>query len=470
MSTINLLPEKLRRKEEQERERLAKKPRVFEVELSKPKSGKAKLGSDEPKPSLFARIFGTKKKKTPVVAGLSGQKLPVVKNRHDVNLLSSKRKLKIKHKKAKKGEVVVHEKPAKARRFSFAGLLGPARSPIKPSDAKQPTPSIAKEIKIKPVEEHQPKSKKPSFWSGLFGRKKRIKPAMTTQPPMPKKEAPHRAPDLPSIKIDRASKKAKKIKPEKRSKGTSLWDSFGALFSRPKKIRKDHLEPPKKITTKAEKPKKKSKRKRFKFHLAPRVKKRLLDINLIPEELLFKKQANVRAQIVKVCLAIIIPATMVYGSYYLLDLYQENIYDEIVKKQETVAQLQERVKFKETIKQKNVILYQKLLALKGVMDGHVYWSKFFGLLEKYTLDTVYYSEFSIDVSGSFSLPAVAVSASGDHYAEAAKQVVLFEEADEFIAEVIVDNMSVQVAERGGIAGVGLDFRVKLADQVFYKNE
>lgn len=52
---------------------------------------------------------------------------------------------------------------------------------------------------------------------------------------------------------------------------------------------------------------------------------------------------------------------------------------------------------------------KKLVLVSGLLDNHVYWTNFLDLLESTTLKDVYYEKFSGDISGKYTIPAVASS-------------------------------------------------------------
>jgi hypothetical protein len=52
---------------------------------------------------------------------------------------------------------------------------------------------------------------------------------------------------------------------------------------------------------------------------------------------------------------------------------------------------------------------KKLTMVSGLLDNHVYWTNFLTLLEYTTLKDVYYERFTGDISGEYTIPAVASS-------------------------------------------------------------
>ncbi len=54
-----------------------------------------------------------------------------------------------------------------------------------------------------------------------------------------------------------------------------------------------------------------------------------------------------------------------------------------------------------------VVFNRKLDIVSFMLTNHVYWTNFFTMLEEKTLKDVYFSQFSGDLSGTYSMPAIA---------------------------------------------------------------
>ena len=98
------------------------------------------------------------------------------------------------------------------------------------------------------------------------------------------------------------------------------------------------------------------------------------------------------------------------------------------------------------------------------------------LLERYTLDDVYYTEFTADTSGEFGLPAVASIGSGPNleekiansYRKAAQQILAFKQATDFVKQIKVSDLEVISGDRAGVKGVKFEINLVLTDGVFNK--
>ncbi|MBI5765851.1 hypothetical protein HZA71_01325 [Candidatus Falkowbacteria bacterium] len=461
MPNINLLPEDLREKEAREIKKLAKKPRVFEIGLSQPKREQlSALKEIVPKKSFWPKFFKPEARPSPP----KEQKF-FKDNLPSVDLLSSARK--------QSREYYQSSVPPKGKKksSSWFKIFGPSKISAKPWPEKEQN-LLGQNQAVKPEKEKKPSLIKKGFWSSWRGAKKTkiatIKPMeMADDRALPSKAA--------KITIDFA-KDRNGLKPERLTK-TEFYkngaaDSWGKIISSMFGFHKKKTVLPAKIISapdvtsgrqvsqKSAKPTK-EKTEKEKLSATAKAKKSHFNINLIPEELVYREWINIRMQIIVLFLAIIFPAVIVYGAYRLIGFYQERADQQIHYKQAAINKLQEVAADYQKIKQNNTILQQKLMVIKGILDGHIYWTNFFRRLEKYTLDGVYYTDFAADISGEFMLPAIAAS-----YGEAAKQIMAFKQAADFVKEVRVDKISLHSSGKGGITGVEFELKLKLADNVF----
>lgn len=419
MANINLLPEQMRDKEKKEMLKAAKQPKIFSVDLSPGKKEKplAPIKPSKPKRSLWSEIFGGKVKPTPIV-----KQLPQFGQR--IDMLEAAKKQNIKYKSAP----VRNNFQAKNNFFSS---VGPVQSPIK-----------------SPVTDKIPATN-PSF------------------------EPPQKA---VTEKVDF------KYNTEVRKSGLGFWASLFNLFSfgsksvKQSKVNRKTLEKDALNQVNLKMPESVNPREviKSKYHTAPKGQKSKLDINLVPEELLFRKYPKNRQQIFGAIIALFIPALIITAVYVAIDQQQKAVQSKIVSLNNDKNKLVAYISDFKGIQEKNIRLQDKLLAIDKLLEKHVYWTKFFGLLEKYTLDDVYYTEFTADTSGQFMLPAVAAIGSGstieeqiaDSYRKVAQQITALEKADDFVKQVKVNNLEVISGENAGVKGVKFDINLALTDGIF----
>ena len=114
---------------------------------------------------------------------------------------------------------------------------------------------------------------------------------------------------------------------------------------------------------------------------------------------------------------------------------------------------------------KSALEMQKYLGIiQQLLDNHLYWTKFFTFLEKYTISDVYYANFSM--AGTEKL---VISAVGKDYESVAKQLVNFQKAPDFIKNVSINNASAVINyEKGKYEGVDFNIDLEFMPEIFLK--
>ena len=99
---------------------------------------------------------------------------------------------------------------------------------------------------------------------------------------------------------------------------------------------------------------------------------------------------------------------------------------------------------------------EKVLALSGLLNNHIYWSNFLGWLEKNTLSSVQYEGLSGNISGTYSFVAVSKT-----YADVSWQTKAFLN-DPMTKKVTVDTAaSSQSKDKGKETAPQVDFTINL---------
>lgn len=104
----------------------------------------------------------------------------------------------------------------------------------------------------------------------------------------------------------------------------------------------------------------------------------------------------------------------------------------------------------------------RALIFSSLLDSHIYWSAFFAWLERNTLSTVKYQDFSGDLSGVYELQAQAPS-----YSEAAWQASLFLK-DPLVKRVSIKEVSADSDDLTGVDNVSFAIYLELDPNIFKK--
>ncbi len=102
-------------------------------------------------------------------------------------------------------------------------------------------------------------------------------------------------------------------------------------------------------------------------------------------------------------------------------------------------------------------LEDKAARVENILNNHIYWTRFFSLLESYTIPDIYFGDFSADTKGVIHLNATARD-----LVSVAKQDIVFSNAPDFIKEVKTSGI------RKLPKGVSASFSLTLVDGVFRK--
>jgi hypothetical protein len=147
--------------------------------------------------------------------------------------------------------------------------------------------------------------------------------------------------------------------------------------------------------------------------------------------------------------------------YLVMFFYQLNIQDQTKIVLQNIESLKKEAAPYEKDKTEAQKIQGQLEAIKNLLTLHLYWTKFFDLLEKNTIPDVYYTNFVAGEDGG-----VALSAVGKSFSSVAEQLTAFREAKDFVKEVNITGASAQVDPTGQVTEVNFEVDLKLFPEVF----
>ena len=128
------------------------------------------------------------------------------------------------------------------------------------------------------------------------------------------------------------------------------------------------------------------------------------DVNLLSEELI--STVNPRQRLILLGIIALITLAVIGAAFGELTIYQNGIERDIASTQDQLTAVKARISSLGQEQKQVLATSQKLEAIKTLIDKHTRWTKFFRLLEKYTLPSVTYGpSFSADTSGAITLSA-----------------------------------------------------------------
>ena len=126
------------------------------------------------------------------------------------------------------------------------------------------------------------------------------------------------------------------------------------------------------------------------------------------------------------------------------------------EKKETIGEKVDRLADQASEKAENV--KKKIDTAKAIIEHHVYWTKVLRILERLTIQDVYYKNLTANVNGTITISAAATS-----YTSVAKQYLVFQQAVNEIASVKITGAQGDAAE----AEVSFNVILQLKPEVFY---
>jgi cell division protein FtsL len=474
MPNINLLPEELRRREQKELEHLAKQRRVERIGLNRPlpMQQALKKESDKPKRSWLKEFFGIRQK--PVALPLQTPP-PVAKSSFNPDLLAASKKKQFNYR--------FGVKPPEFTKAAYAGASEqhPVRpQPQQPQPQWQPRPAAPRQqngffqpsprsaMPPAPYKTYAKPKEKKSFWAWLFVKKPKAprpmpipKPAVLAAP-VPSRPMPAFRPQLPAP--------AKPIKKEPRD---SWWKIFRGLFtvSKKKNISGLHMagEHTRVMTapTPAYRPQNGS-RPEIKpvqpsYHQAPPLPHPAVQVNFakLPP---VHHEPNFALLMLIFVAAWVFPVLIIYGGSTFINYQQAKLDTQLVQQQQEMSRLNNQLSPYLSKQTRLDTFNGRLAVLKSLLQNQNSWTAFFTLLEKYTLDDVYYRQLSASADGQLSLSAMAPD-----YQKAAEQTAVFSGAGDFVKEVKVNEAKEINDEKVGQVMINFQPRLYLLEGIFNKN-
>lgn len=181
-------------------------------------------------------------------------------------------------------------------------------------------------------------------------------------------------------------------------------------------------------------------------------------VNLLPDDLAGK--VNPRQKLILLGAVIGSCVVIIGGAALLLLLYKSNI----VKRTEEVrgqrAGVEGAIRSFRDEQKASIALLERTNTMRALLNHHVYWTKFFTRLERYTDPAVAFNNsFSGDISGTMSLQATARD-----YRAMARQMLIFEEAKDFVSSA--KTTSASKTQTTGSQSVNFGVQLTLVPGIF----
>lgn len=181
-------------------------------------------------------------------------------------------------------------------------------------------------------------------------------------------------------------------------------------------------------------------------------------VNLLPDELAGK--VNPRQKLMRLGIVVIASVALVVIAAGGLAFYRSRV----VKKTENVRA--QRTSVEAAIltlrdeQRTSLKLQEETQAIANLMNQHVYWTKFFRKLERYTDPEVVFSgTFAGDLKGRLSMQA-----SAKNFRALARQLLIFSQAKDFVTDAVTTSATSSDLSHGEIVSFGIE--LTLASDIF----
>lgn len=193
-----------------------------------------------------------------------------------------------------------------------------------------------------------------------------------------------------------------------------------------------------------------------------------LGVNLMPDDMIDNLEP--KKKLLTYFIVLIISAAIVGGGYGGLVWYENRIYDQANQTTQEIDQVNSKILALHAEQQKAVLFKSQTDAIGSILNQHIYWTRFFAQLEKYTMPSVEYKSFS----GSFTPgtnPTFSISATTDSFDSVSQQILAFREAitnGDFISVALIDSGNKTTNKDSSVESVLFTVQITTLEKVFYR--
>ena len=181
----------------------------------------------------------------------------------------------------------------------------------------------------------------------------------------------------------------------------------------------------------------------------------LPEVNLSPGKIVILPR-TVRTSLISLLVGTMVSLFIFTGIWWWTNNYLKESLGKVKAVQEEIKTVEKEIEPYLEVKQRIANIENKFGKAQRVLGGHIYWTNFFILLEKYTVPEVSFNGFSGNTSGSIHLNAGTLS-----LPSVGRQMLALKEASDFVEKVEVSN--IVMSDKGVTFGLELI----LKPNVFY---
>lgn len=187
------------------------------------------------------------------------------------------------------------------------------------------------------------------------------------------------------------------------------------------------------------------------------------EINFISGDLIGSIKIKIKEKLFIMFFSLGLSVIILFSLYVLTSWYQCSVIDRINNIKNKIDENQSKINVYEERKDEIIKFQTKLKAIDYLIQNHIYNTNFFENLEKYTLPNVYYNNLNADAQGN-----VSISASTDSFASVAKQLIVFQQAEDFVELVEINSAQFNDSSTDKKLFVNFDINLKVKKDIFLK--
>lgn len=194
-----------------------------------------------------------------------------------------------------------------------------------------------------------------------------------------------------------------------------------------------------------------------------------ISVNLVPEDVFRVVTKDLPERLKYYFLFVIITIGLMIGLWGGLSWMQISVLNEIQETRNTINEKRFEIFSLKSESSELSQLQERYNMTVLLLDNHIYWTKFFRMLEENTIPDVYYTNFSMKSSPGAK---VAFNAQAKNIEAVSRQLLVLQQAKDFVTDVSITGFSTSGART--ISGstlpgtVSFDVLMTLHPDVFYK--
>lgn len=188
------------------------------------------------------------------------------------------------------------------------------------------------------------------------------------------------------------------------------------------------------------------------------------NVSFISSEFIIPPSKEVFKKAVIFAIAIIFNITLIIALYLAIIVKERNSLKNLQNIKEEKIKVEEKISELDNIKEKTDNLQKDIAAARVLLDSHIYWDEFFKILEKNTLEGIYFESADCDASGQIKLDAIAAN-----FDVLTEQIKVFDACKEYFNSVDVSSINLQQDKKTGKTdGIKFFIALEVKPEIFYK--